>query len=168
MREVPEDGVVTSCDGGIVRYMNATPDPKFLREHSVLLADSFERITGQRLPVDALTLYSAPFALVSHGTQADPVFNYANVFAQQLFGYAWAEFVTLPSRLSARQPERDERARLLELVTKQGYIDDYCGVRVRRDGTLFRISHATVWNVIDRAGRVHGQAAMFSEIEELQ
>lgn len=144
------------------------PDQKFLREHSQLLADSFARITGQRLPADALTLYSAHFALVSHGTQADPVFNYANLFAQQLFGYPWHEFTTLPSRLSAREPERGERARLLEMVAQQGYISDYCGVRVRRDGTLFRISRATVWRVVDADGHARGQAAMFSEIEELQ
>ena len=144
------------------------PDPAFLREHSVLLADSFARVTGQRLPSDATTLYSAPFALVSHGTEDDPVFNYANVFAQRLFGYAWDEFVTLPSRLSARAPERDERTRLLELVTRQGFIGDYSGIRVRRDGTLFRISRATVWNVIDAQGVLRGQAAMFSDIEELQ
>jgi PAS domain-containing protein len=148
--------------------MTAMPDYKFLREHSSLLSESFGRVTGQRLPSDALTLYSAPFALVSHGTEADPVFNYANLFAQRLFGYAWDEFVQLPSRLSAREPERDERARLLELVTLQGYIEDYCGVRVRRDGTLFRISHATVWKVVDTDGKMCGQAALFSEIEELQ
>jgi hypothetical protein len=41
-------------------------------------------------------------------------------------------------------------------------------VRVRRDGTLFRISHATVWKVLDAQGVVRGQAAMFSEVEELQ
>ncbi len=144
------------------------PDEIFLREHSALLAQSFERATGQRLPVDALTLYGAPFAVVSHGTQADPVFNYANLFAQQLFGYAWEEFIALPSRLSARAPERDERARLLELVTRQGYIEDYAGIRVRRNGTLFRISRATVWNVVDTGGVLHGQAAMFSDTEELQ
>lgn len=144
------------------------PDEIFLREHSALLAQSFERATGQRLPVDALTLYGAPFAVVSHGMQADPVFNYANLFAQQLFGYAWEEFIALPSRLSARAPERDERARLLELVTRQGYIEDYAGIRVRRNGTLFRISRATVWNVVDTGGVLHGQAAMFSDIEELQ
>jgi PAS domain-containing protein len=148
--------------------MTAMPDEIFLREHSALLAQSFERATGQRLPVDALTLYGAPFAVVSHGTQADPVFNYANLFAQQLFGYAWDEFIALPSRLSARAPERDERARLLELVTRQGYIEDYAGIRVRRNGTLFRISRATVWNVVDTGGVLHGQAAMFSDIEELQ
>ncbi|HEY9193238.1 MAG TPA: MEKHLA domain-containing protein [Methyloversatilis sp.] len=148
--------------------MTAMPDPAFLREHSALLADSFARVTGQRLPSDATTLYNAPFALVSHGTEDDPVFNYANLFAQQLFGYAWVEFVTLPSRLSARAPERDERARLLELVTRQGFIGDYSGIRVRRDGTLFRISRATVWNVIDAQGVLRGQAAMFSDIVELQ
>lgn len=153
---------------GIFSLMNAMPDDKFLREHSALLADSFARQTGQRLPTDPLTLYNASFALVSHGIQADPMFNYANLFAQQLFGYGWDEFVTLPSRLSARAPERGERARLLDLVTRQGYIADYSGIRVRRDGTLFRISRATVWNVVDAAGILRGQAAMFSDIEELQ
>lgn len=148
--------------------MTTLPDDKFLADHSALLAGSFERATGQRLPSDPHTLYHAPFAVVSHGVEADPVFNYANLFAQRLFGYEWARFVTLPSRLSARAPEQSERARLLDLVARQGSIGDYSGIRVRADGTLFRISRATVWNVIDAQNVLRGQAAVFADIEELQ
>lgn len=147
--------------------MTALPDPKFLRAHGALLADSHRRLVGRDIGVPPDALYGAPFALVSHGTQADPVFNYANRHAQQVFGYDWATFVTLPSRLSARAPERDERARLLEQVSRDGYIPDYSGVRVRADGRLFRIRRATVWNVIDEAGVLRGQVALFSDIEEL-
>lgn len=162
------DATGSHVGDGIFRSMTTLPDDKFLREHTMLLADSFNRVTGRLLASDPMTLYGAPFALVSHGIGADPLFNFANVRAQQLFGYDWARFVTLPSRLSARAPERDERARLLDRVSRQGFIEDYSGIRVRSDGSLFRIEGAIVWNVIDADGLLHGQAAMFSEIEDVQ
>ena len=57
---------------------------------------------------------------------------------------------------------REERSALLRRVTEQGYIDDYQGVRIARDGSRFLIHRATVWNLIDDTGRYHGQAAYFS------
>ena len=69
--------------------------------------------------------------------------------------------VGTPSRLTAEPVHRDERARLLERTTRQGFVDDYAGVRISRSGKRFRIEQAIVWNVLDGEGRIHGQAATF-------
>ena len=46
-------------------------------------------------------------------------------------------------------------------MARDGYIDDYAGVRVSSRGRRFRITQATVWNLVDAAGVLHGQAATF-------
>lgn len=111
----------------------------------------------------AQRLYAAPFVVLSHGTEPDPLFNYANLAAQRLFELTWDEFVGMPSRLSAEAPERSERERLLARVSADGYIDDYSGVRISKSGRRFRILRATVWNLADTLGRPIGQAAAFSD-----
>lgn len=108
-------------------------------------------------------LLEAPFAVVSHDTQADPVFNYANEQALQLFGMKWEEITQLPSRCSAEDMDRAERAVLLERVSRQGYVDDYSGVRIAKDGRRFTIHNATVWNLLDEDGNYCGQAALIRE-----
>ena len=55
-----------------------------------------------------------------------------------------------------------ERDRLLARVRAHGFIDDYQGVRIAKDGTRFRISGAVVWMVVVD-GATHGQAALFRE-----
>ncbi len=85
--------------------------------YSNLLAESFLRLTGQPLLPSgsdlAQRLYEAPFALVSHGMETDPIFRYANQTAQQLWQMSWDEFVVLPSRLSAEQILQEERDQCL-------------------------------------------------------
>lgn len=122
----------------------------------------------ERLPAEsddeiARRLYAAPFIVLAHDIQADPCFTYANLAAQRLFERSWAEFVGLPSRLSAEAPERSERERLLVRVATHGFIDDYSGIRISKSGHRFRIDRATVWNVADAAGHRIGQAATFSD-----
>lgn len=131
------------------------------------IADSYERLTGRPLvarrgdPVEAL--WSAPMAIVSHDTQADPIFYFGNRTALALFEMDFDAFTRLPSRLSAEPLLRDERARLLERVTREGIIEDYAGVRISATGKRFRISNASVWNLTDASGKAVGQAAAFSE-----
>lgn len=142
---------------------------------TLLMASSYHRLTGRELlpesvpnvEVLARALWEAPFALVSHGTEADPIFNYGNRTALNLFGMTWAEFVELPSRLSAEPLHRDERARLLDAVSLRGFIDDYSGIRIAKDGRRFRILNAVVWNLVDAQGCHRGQAATFGEWEPL-
>lgn len=143
--------------------------------HVAILQESYRHYTGRYLfdpklgASEAIAwLEQAPFALVSHGTQPDPIFNYGNQTALQLFGMTWDEFTRMPSRLSAEPVDRAERTRLLDHVSRDGYIDDYTGVRIAADGRRFLIRHATVWNLLDESGRFYGQAAMIPEWEVLQ
>ena len=100
-----------------------------------LIVSSFERLTGRRLVDDPSNLWAAPRAVVAHGLEADPVFFYGNRVALQLFETPVASFVRLPSRLSAEPLVREERARLLERVSRAGFIDDYRGVRISATAT---------------------------------
>jgi len=149
--------------------MKPGPDNLFFAEHARLLLDSYRRLTGKELvPAGdpeqrAKALYEADFVVVSHDTKLEPVCDYANLAAQRLFETDWDTFVTLPSRLSAGPVHRDERRRLLDTVTRDGYIDNYAGIRVTQSGRQFRIEAATVWNLADEGGNYAGQAAMFSE-----
>jgi hypothetical protein len=68
----------------------------------------------------------------------------------------------MPSRLTAEAPERDERARLLERTARDGYVDDYRGVRISTTGRRFVIERAIVWNLEDADGKPVGQAATFA------
>jgi hypothetical protein len=68
-----------------------------------------------------------------------------------------------PSRLTAEPVHRDERARLLERTSRDGYVDDYRGIRISSTGRRFEIDRATVWNLVDATGQRVGQAATFSD-----
>jgi hypothetical protein len=123
---------------------------------AVAVVDSHFAVIGEPLPLDpapagphnvAAALYSAPFAVLAHDAAADPRFVYANLTAQRLWRRDWSEFVGLPSRLSAEPDEREARQRMLEAVARDGYIDDYAGIRVDAAGGRFRISGARLWNV---------------------
>ena len=133
-----------------------------------LIAESFQRLTGQPLVAFgapeylAEAIWSAPAIVLAHGTQDDPLFFYGNRAALDLFDFSATQFTCLPSRYSAEPLEREERARLLARVTRDNFIPDYCGIRVSRSGKRFRIEQATVWNLVDIAGKIHGQAACFS------
>ena len=146
----------------------------FLSNHANLLITSYRHWTGRNLiephhtaREQAQLLYEAPFVVASHGNEHDPIFNYANRTALALFESGWAEFTAMPSRLSAEPVAREERARLLGRVNRDGFIDDYSGVRISSTGRRFRIRLATVWNVFDANGEPRGQAVMFHNWEYL-
>ena len=138
------------------------------RDFLHLLAESYFRLLGRPLlperilPNDgARWLYEeAPFGLLAHNTDPDPVFIYGNRTAQRRFGYGWDELTALPSRLSAEAPERREREDFLRRVSHDGYVEDYRGIRVTKSGERFAIEGVTVWQLIDADGRHHGQAAL--------
>ena len=137
-----------------------------------LIAESHARVTGRALVpagVDLVrALWEAPLAVVAHGTEADPLFFFGNRVALARFETDVAGFVGMESRRSAEAPLRAERQALLERVSRDGFIDDYAGVRIAADGRRFRIEQATVWNLVDGAGAVHGQAATFDRWVDLQ
>ncbi len=137
-------------------------------EHSQLLLDSFARLVGRELvsragsaSEQAERLFAAPFVVVSHDTEADPVLSYGNAAALALWEMTPEQLTRTPSRLTAEPVHRDERARLLERTRRDGYVDDYSGVRISATGKRFRIEQAIVWNLVDAAGNHRGQAATF-------
>jgi hypothetical protein len=121
---------------------------------------------GDRL-AQSERLFQAPFVVVAHGQQADPIFNYANRLALDLWEMDLATFLLTPSRLSAEPVHRQERERLLERTARQGFVDDYQGIRIAASGRRFRIERAIVWNVLDMTGLKLGQAATFSAWHDL-
>ena len=141
----------------------------YYEKHIALLLNSYQTLLGKPL----LTLeggesigqqvFEANFALLSHNTDPDPLFTYANRFALDLFEFSWTEFIGMPSRFSAEPILQAERTQLLARVTAQGFIDDYSGVRIAKSGKRFLIQQAVVWNVYDPSGNYYGQAACFSQ-----
>ena len=146
--------------------------PKNWEEHTRLLLGSYRRWIGRDLLVprgtpadDARALFEAHFVVVSHGTQPDPILNYGNRTALDLWEMDLDTLLKTPSRLTAEPVHRDERARLLERTTRDGYVDDYSGIRITATGRRFRIAQATVWNLIDANEQFAGQAATFDRWE---
>ena len=154
--------------------MDATWQSQFAVAQAQIIARSLKGWTGRELlpgnfsPAElAGEIFHAPFVLVSHGTEADPVLNYGNAAALALWEMPWGEFTRTPSRFTAEAPNREERSCLLGAVTARGFIGDYSGIRISKTGRRFHISQATVWNLIDEHGNYTGQAAMFSRYELL-
>jgi PAS domain-containing protein len=140
-----------------------------------LLTENYHRLLGHSLTPEGMTaeqatrwLYEeAPFGILAHNAETDPIFIYGNKAAQRRFEYEWAELITLPSRLSAVEPDRAERQRFLEQVAQHGFSTGYRGVRITKSGKLFRIENATLWQLTDTEGLYRGQAAMLPEMIDL-
>ena len=150
--------------------MNPPLPDDFLASHTLCLVRSFKKWTGRELLAGNFSamelagkIWEAPLVVVSHGTQMDPILNYGNRAALALWEMSWEEFTRTPSRLTAEAPRREERARLLEAVTRNGFVDDYSGIRISKSGRRFEIFRATVWNLVSETGEPCGQAATFSE-----
>ena len=137
-------------------------------QHSALLIQSYVDICGKKFPVSLTNgnfprdLYESDYIIVSHGTENDPIFNYANIAAQSLWKMNWETFIQTPSRLSAKNDKVTTRAIALQNAFAKGYLFDYEGIRVDALGREFSIQNVTLWNLIDASGTFHGQAAMFN------
>ena len=143
----------------------------FIEAHAgdriALVVDSFHRLVGTPLVSDKgdlrENLWTLPSVVVAHATEDDPVFFYANRAALSLFEASAQDFVRMPSRFSAEPVERSERARFMAQVLQENIITNYRGIRISRTGRRFAIERAIVWNLVDEAGLIHGQAATFAE-----
>lgn len=154
------------------------PDSPATRAYARLLAESFARTVGRdlipgyrRMDDNALTAALRDMAapLVSHGTETDPVFRYANTAALILWEMEWDQFTKLPSRLSAEaEPDiQGDRARLLAAAIKKGWVADYQGIRISAKGRRFMIRDTVLWTVTDAQGVRHGQAALIGRVDPL-
>ena len=146
----------------------------FVVAQTQILARSLKHWTGRELlpgvsePAElAQKVFEAPFVVVSHGTEADPVLNYGNAAALALWEMSWDEFTQTPSRQTAEISNRDARGKLLKAVAENGFAENYSGVRISKNRKRFKISNAVIWNLISESGKFCGQAAMFDRWEFL-
>lgn len=133
------------------------------------LLNSYQKALGKELiqrispEKDASIIQNASFVVVSHGIEDDPVLNYGNQVALNLWEMTWDDFTKKPSKYTA-EPERQEvRRQMLERAAKQGYIDDYEGIRISSTGKRFEIKDVIIWTVFDQNGIKKGQAATFNQ-----
>lgn len=123
-----------------------------------------ELISRKETPKEqAERLFKSPFVVASHGLQDDPILNYGNQTALDLWEMDWEQFTQTPSRLTAEPVNREERARMLNQAKTHGYISDYRGVRISSTGKRFLVERATVWSIKKSDGTPLGQAATFSD-----
>lgn len=137
--------------------------------------DSYRRWTGRELiprvgdaAEQAAALFAAPFVVASHGTEEDPILNYGNRTALELWELSWGQLTQTPSRLTAEPVNQAERERMLAQAAARGFIDDYRGVRISSTGRRFLVEDVFVWNVVDEAGQKLGQAATFARWKFLE
>ncbi|MGH1418801.1 MAG: MEKHLA domain-containing protein [Hyphomicrobiaceae bacterium] len=142
--------------------------------HAQNLLSSFRRFVGRPLIAENLTpreaaidLYKAPFVVVSHDTQSDPILNYGNETALKVWETDWQHFTKLPSRMTAEPMHRAARQRIFEIVERDGFIDGYCGVRISSTGRRFEINDTVVWRVVDENDALIGEAATFADVKYL-
>lgn len=144
-------------------------DPAIV-EWSQLLLNSFRHWVGRDLlervgdsDYQAHALFQSPFVVVSHGTEEDPLLNYGNQVALELWELTWERLMKTPSRLTAEPVNRAEREWMLEQAKTRGYLDTYRGVRISSTGRRFLVENAVVWNVVNAGGQRVGQAATFAQ-----
>jgi MEKHLA domain len=133
------------------------------------LLDSYRHWIGKELvervgeaEFQAQALFESPSVVVSHGTEADPVLNYGNQTALDLWEMTWEQLIKTPSRLTAEPVNRAEREWMLEQASVRGFIDTYRGIRISGTGRRFLVENALIWNVLDVGHQRIGQAATFS------
>lgn len=130
-----------------------------MTDWAALIVNSYAASVGSDLCAPT-QLYDLPAVVLCHDASGDPVFVYANRAAQTLWERSWEQFIGWPSRLTAPESERAERASAL---ASGDVVFGYSGVRISATGRLFRIHDATVWTVTDD-GLVVGQAATFDRV----
>jgi MEKHLA domain len=133
-----------------------------------ILLNSYRQLLGVELldrsgtpAAQSQRLSVVPWAIVSHGTAAEPILNYGNKAALELWEMDWPTFTATASKDTAEPIDRAARQQLLELVQSQGFVRNYQGVRISSTGRRFTISNVVIWNLQDHLGRPCGQAATF-------
>ena len=103
--------------------------------------------------------------IASHDSNG--LFNYLNKAALSLFKVTPDQVIGKSTKMTAPDSEQKERNALLNQVNSCGFIDNYKGIRVASDGTLFEIQNATIWNVLARDEELIGQAVLIYKYKML-
>ena len=139
--------------------------------HVKHLLDSYEMFVKQDLiersgdmKTDFEIINNSNFIVVSHNGATDPILNFGNKSALILWELSWEDFTNTPSRKTAELDLREKRQEMLLIAEKNGFFNDYEGIRVSSSGKRFKIKKAVIWNVVNGTGDKIGQAATFSNI----
>ena len=139
-----------------------TPETQELASRMLL---SHQRAFGRPLLTctdQAQELFSSEMAVLAHDNSDDPRLIYANATALRLWERSWDTMIGIPSRYTAEEGAREQRASALHHAEKQDAFEGYSGVRVSKTGQRFMINNARIWTLWDDKGRKCGQAAAFS------
>lgn len=139
-----------------------------------IILNSYYQLLGKELinrNGDELTqgknLFYADKVVYSHDTQSDPIYNYSNEKGLKLWEMDWETLIKTPSRTTTQPLLREERQQLLTETIAKGYIVNYQGIRISSTGKKYHIKDITVWNLTDKNGEFCGQAATFSQWENV-
>ena len=146
----------------------------FVINHTQRILVSYRKWTGKNLlessstqPPSSVTLaqqlFHSPFVVVTSNAAEDPILNYGNQAGLNLWEMPWEVLTRTPGRKTAEPMHRGERQKFLDEVQKNGFIDNYSGIRISNTGKRFKIEKATVWNLLDESGQYLGQAATFTQ-----
>tara|TARA_X000000368_G_C22834488_1_gene624868 strand:- start:106 stop:549 length:444 start_codon:yes stop_codon:yes gene_type:complete len=140
-------------------------------EHIKHLLDSYKKFIKQDLidrsgdvKKDFDIINNSNFIVVSHNGAMDPILNFGNKAALSLWELSWEDFIKTPSRKTAELDLREKRQEMLSIVARNGFFDNYEGVRVSASGKRFRIEKAVIWNILNDDGNKIGQAATFRDV----
>ena len=137
-----------------------------------LILDNYRHWFGEELisrdetpTAQAEILFEAPMVVFSHGTQADPIYNYGSRLGLKVWERTWEELLQMPSRQSAEPTanEQAERNELLASSRNYGFKAGFSGVRVTKSGIRVRIEDVKLWDLLDTDGNYRGQAAVYSK-----
>ena len=139
---------------------------------STIIDASHQRAFGRGLlPVPAAAdlsrtraqcLFASQDPVLAHDGSSDPALVYANGAALRLWRRRWSQMVGMPSRFTAPEQERQERAQALGSAQKTDAFQGYRGIRIDSEGRRFVIDNARIWTLWDEQGERCGQAASFS------
>ncbi len=110
----------------------------------------------------AQELFASPMAVLAHDHSADPLLTYANGTALRIWGHRWQTMVGMPSRLTAEESARRERASALQQAHQRTGFRGYGGIRINQEGRRFMIHNARIWPLWNEQDERCGQAAAFS------
>jgi len=135
-----------------------------------LSSDSLEKFTGKSLldVMEGVTTLdqihsNTRYAVLSHGNQTDPIYNYFNKGALLQFQWPEHEIYSLPSRYSAPDGAlRNDRAKMMKTVEQQQQVRTIpTAIRQTKSGKQFQLHDVMLWNVYDKDGIRVGQTAIF-------
>jgi MEKHLA domain len=101
------------------------------------------------------------FGILSHGIQEDPIYNYGNCAALQLFEQTLETLCQTPSRYSTVESLMEDRQQLIQNIRQMGYGTITNAVRTTSRGKLFVIPTIWIWHVYHDDGRRIGLAALY-------